>query len=145
MWRFARNRVRHELIPYLERDFSPGIVEVLAREAASAQEDEDRLNAEAIDLAASVVLTSTPITLDASAFRRLHPALAARVARLALGRLAGGRFIGFDHIRRFVEFVRGGRRRGGAEPSRPAGRPGRERDPSETGTASNRAGPGQGV
>ena len=32
-----RNRVRHELIPYLERDFSPGIVEVLAREAASAQ------------------------------------------------------------------------------------------------------------
>ena len=102
----ARNRIRHELIPYLERDFSPGIVEVLAREAATAQEDEDRLNAEAIDLSASIVLSSTPFTLDASAFRRLHPALAARVARLALGRLAHGRFIGFDHIRRFGEFVR---------------------------------------
>ena len=102
----ARNRIRHELIPYLERDFSPGIVEVLAREAATAQEDEDRLNAEAIDLSASIVLTSTPLTLDASAFRRLHPALAARVGRLALGHLAGGRFIGFDHLRRFGEFVR---------------------------------------
>jgi len=101
-----RNRVRHELIPYLERDFSSGIVEVLAREALSAQEDEDRLHAEAIDLAASVVLTNEPLTLDASAFRRLHPASAARVARLALGHLSGSRFIGFDHIRRFGEFVR---------------------------------------
>ena len=38
---FTRNRVRHELLPLLERDFSPGIVEVLAREAAIAREDED--------------------------------------------------------------------------------------------------------
>ena len=100
-----RNKIRHELIPCLEHGFSPGIVEVLAREAASAQEDEDRLQAEAIDLGASIVLTSTPTTLDASAFRKLHPALAARVAREALGRLAGERFVGFDHIRRFTEFV----------------------------------------
>jgi tRNA(Ile)-lysidine synthase len=53
-----RNRVRHGLMPYLEREFSPGIVEVLAREAAIAREDEDRLQREAIDLAASIVLTS---------------------------------------------------------------------------------------
>jgi tRNA(Ile)-lysidine synthase len=101
-----RNRVRHELLPYLEREFSSGIVEVLAREAASAQEDEDRLTAEAIELVASVVLTSTPVTIDAEALGRLHPALAARVAREALRRAAGGRFVGFDHIRRFLEFVR---------------------------------------
>ena len=114
-----RNRVRHELIPYLERDFSAGIVEVLAREAASAQEDEDKLNAEAIDLAASIVLTDRhqdesgravgssgdrTITVDAEALRALHPALAARVAREALGHLGRHRFIGFDHIKRFLEF-----------------------------------------
>ena len=38
-----RNRVRHELLPLLTRDFSPGIVDVLAREAAIARDDEDRL------------------------------------------------------------------------------------------------------
>ena len=37
-----RNRVRHELLPYLQREFSPGISGVLAREAAIARDDEDR-------------------------------------------------------------------------------------------------------
>jgi tRNA(Ile)-lysidine synthetase-like protein len=51
--------VRHELIPYLAREFSPGIAAVLAREAAIARDDEDFLEQEAIDLAASNVLTIT--------------------------------------------------------------------------------------
>ena len=103
-----RNRVRHELLPYLAREFSPGNVEVLAREAATAREDEDRLNSEAIDLATSIVLTNKPTTVDAGALRRLHPALAARVAREALRPLAGERFVGFEHIRRFLEFIQEG-------------------------------------
>ena len=105
-----RNRVRHELIPYLARGFSPGVVEVLAREAASARADEEKLHADAIDLAGSIVLSDTTHTaplVDADALRAIHPALAARVAREVLGRLAGERFIGFDHIRRFLEFAAG--------------------------------------
>ena len=114
-----RNRVRHELLPYLAREFSPGIVEVLAREAALARDDEGKLSAEAIELAASVVLTSnasqgqgaltgcaTRTVLDATALRALHPALASRVARIALEPGAGGRFIGFEHIQIFLEFAR---------------------------------------
>jgi tRNA(Ile)-lysidine synthase len=95
-----RNRVRHELIPYLEREFSPAISRVLAREAALAREDEDCLQQEAIDLARSIVLTITgdKTELDALALRALPQALAARVARHALVGRAGGRFIGFDHI-----------------------------------------------
>lgn len=103
-----RNRVRQELIPYLERAFSPGIVDVLAREAASAREDEERLHAEAIDLGSSIVLTDAAQTasrVDAAALTALHPAIAARVAREALGRLGSNRFIGFDHIQRFLEFA----------------------------------------
>jgi tRNA(Ile)-lysidine synthase len=99
-----RNRVRHELIPYLEREFSPGIRAVLAREAAIARGDEDRLQDEAIDLARSIVLTTTggKTELDAAALRSLHPALAARVVRAALARQAPGRFIGFEHVDRVL-------------------------------------------
>jgi len=130
-----RNRVRHELLPYLEREFSPNIVQVLAREAALAADDEERLQIEAIDLASSIVLTDTPtgsvdrltgrsvdrtgsdpirgaaaghVVLDAAALTALHPALASRLARAMLGRLAGGRFVGFDHVRSFLDLVRDG-------------------------------------
>ncbi len=104
-----RNRVRHELIPYLQREFSPGIVAVLARAAAIARDDEDRLQHEAIDLAASVVLGSRDgAQVEVGALTSLHPALAARVARIALSRLAAERFLGFDHIDAFLEFARTG-------------------------------------
>jgi tRNA(Ile)-lysidine synthase len=123
--RVPRNRVRHELLPYLEREFSPGIVQVLANEATLARQDDDRLESEAIDLARSIVLTDTPhhspgtpaptqvgssvrgqVVIGTSALTSLHPALGSRVARIALGRLAGGRFIGFEHVQRFMDFVR---------------------------------------
>lgn len=104
-----RNRVRHELIPYLQREFSPGIVDVLAREAAIARADEDRLQAEAVDLAASVVLGSRDgARVEVKALMSLPSALAARVARIALSRLAAERFLGFDHIDAFLEFARNG-------------------------------------
>jgi tRNA(Ile)-lysidine synthase len=109
-----RNRVRLELIPYLMREFSPGIAAVLAREAAIARHDEDRLQQEAIDLASSIVLTDIRgdraghVEVDAVALTSLHPALAARVARVALRHLAPGAFLGFDHIERFLKFARDG-------------------------------------
>jgi tRNA(Ile)-lysidine synthase len=102
-----RNRVRHELIPYLEREFSPGISRLLAREAALAREDEDRLQEEAIDFASSIVLRTTAgiIEIDAVALRSLHQALASRVARHALSMLAAGRFLGFDHVDRLLDLA----------------------------------------
>ena len=53
-----RNRIRHELLPVLSRDYSPGITDVLAREAAIARQDEDRLQREAIDLLDLIVLNN---------------------------------------------------------------------------------------
>jgi tRNA(Ile)-lysidine synthase len=98
------------LIPYLEREFSPGIVDVLAREAAIAREDEDRLQLEAVDLAASVVLrestTDDALELDRAPLTSMHPALASRVARIALTKLSKGRFVGYEHVNAFLDFVR---------------------------------------
>jgi tRNA(Ile)-lysidine synthase len=117
-----RNRVRHELLPYLSREFSPGIVEVLAREASLAQVDEDHLQREAIELARTVVLTLTATeqgpgaaavastaVLDADGLAGAPPAVGTRVARLVLEQLGGGRFIGSDAVQRLLDLARGAR------------------------------------
>jgi tRNA(Ile)-lysidine synthase len=108
-----RNRIRHELIPYLERELSPGVVEVLAREADIARDDEDRLNEEAIALLDTVVLGDVPsrhargAELDAARLGALHPALAARVAREVLARVAAGRSAEAHHVERLLALARG--------------------------------------
>jgi tRNA(Ile)-lysidine synthase len=115
-----RNRIRHELLPVLSRDFSPAITDVLAREAAIARQDEDRLQLEAIDLLGLIVLRNETgisgeveaVRLDARALGNLHPALAVRVVRMALERVAPGRFVGFDHVERLLELARDPRGRG---------------------------------
>ena len=108
-----RNRVRHELLPLLSRDFSPGITDVLAREATIARHDEDRLQQEAIDLLDLIVLRNetgisgeAAVELDARALSALHPALAVRVARIAMETVAPGRFVGFDHVERLLALAR---------------------------------------
>ena len=106
-----RNRVRHELLPLLRERYSPAIADVLAREAAIARADEDRLQREAIDLVPSIVLRNRAtgrdeVELDVAALAALHPALAVRVARIALQELTPDRFVGFDHVEDLLELVR---------------------------------------
>jgi tRNA(Ile)-lysidine synthase len=115
-----RNRIRHELLPLLARDFSPAITDVLAREAELARQDEDRLQREAIDLVDLIVLRNEAgdsgeyeaVELDARALSALHLALAGRVVRLVLERVAPGRFVGFDHVERLLALARDPRGRG---------------------------------
>ena len=115
-----RNRIRHELLPILSRDYSPAVTDVLAREAAIARQDEDRLQLEAIDLLDLIVLRNEAaisgeaevVELDARALSALHPALAVRVVRMALERVAPGRFVGFDHVERLLELARDPRGQG---------------------------------
>jgi tRNA(Ile)-lysidine synthase len=96
---FARNRVRHELLPYLARYAGDGIVDVLARQAAIARDDADWLEQAATESARSLVLEGeTGVSVDAEGVRKLHPALARRVIHGVLTRVAGRRFIGFDHV-----------------------------------------------
>ena len=104
-----RNRVRHELIPYLAARFlARNQRRARARSGARAR-DEDHLQREAIDLAASIVLRSRDtVDVDTAALTSLHPALASRVARLALEAQSPGTFIGFDHVERLLRFARDG-------------------------------------
>jgi tRNA(Ile)-lysidine synthase len=102
-----RNRVRHELLPYLEKDFSPGIVDVLARESALARHDEEFLNQQAIDLTARIVLTDEAGTVRIArrTLRDAPKALALRVALGVLERQAAGRAVGFQHAERLLQLA----------------------------------------
>ena len=119
-----RNRVRHELLPLLERRFSPGIVQVLAREAEIARADHDYIEKLAIESADLIVLRnsggeraplssrSSPadfvaVELDAAGVAALPHAVAARLARLALAVLAPDRFVSSEHVEAVVSLVAG--------------------------------------
>jgi tRNA(Ile)-lysidine synthase len=92
-----RNRIRHELIPYLRQRFSPRISEVLHREAEIARDDSEFLEHTA-SAAARTLVTETPdgIEIDASGLIAQPRAIAHRVVRLAQQMASGGRFMGFD-------------------------------------------------
>jgi len=101
-----RNRIRHELLPLLERRFAPGIVDVLDREAAIAREDAAYLDAVAAAAAARLI-SRVPdgVELDADALLGEPPAIARRVIRLAQQSVAGERFVGFDAVEAVMRFA----------------------------------------
>lgn len=79
-----RNRLRHELMPVIER-IAPGGSEALARTAALAADDEEVLALEAIDAARFVVLTDVDgVQLKRGLLAALAPAVGRRVIRDAI-------------------------------------------------------------
>jgi tRNA(Ile)-lysidine synthase len=73
---YARSRVRQTVLPVLEAELGPGIVEALARTAALAREDADLLDSLAADARAGVELGDE---LDCEGLTRLPGALRRRV------------------------------------------------------------------
>jgi tRNA(Ile)-lysidine synthase len=102
-----RNRIRHELLPLLDARFSPGIVDILDREAAIAREDADYLENSARAAAVRLIAaTARGVELDAAALVAQPPSIARRVIRLAQQMAAGpDRFIGFDAVEAVRRFA----------------------------------------
>ena len=101
-----RNRIRHELIPFLQRRFSPRIVDTLDREAAIAREDAEHLDAEAAEAAAALIRrTARGVELPVRATLACPPAIARRVLRQAQQLASGGRFMGFDAVEAIVRYA----------------------------------------
>ena len=106
--RVIRNRVRHRLLPLLEREFSPSIVAALAREAAIARGDADWIDGVANQRAASVVTYEEgAVAVDVAAIRAQPLPVARRIARTALERAAGRGRVGFDHVERLLDLAAG--------------------------------------
>jgi tRNA(Ile)-lysidine synthase len=105
---FARNRIRHELLPQLEREWNPGIMEALAHTAEWARAEEffwreqiDRLAAAHFTRAGDTVL------VEAGRLAALPDAVARRLVRRAIELVKGDVLgIGFEHIAAMLTLAR---------------------------------------
>jgi tRNA(Ile)-lysidine synthase len=98
--RFARNRIRHELLPQLEREWNPSIAGTLANTAEWALAEEAYWEAE-IDRISAAHLTEKEgfILLQGPSLNALPVAAARRLVRRAMERVKGDlRGIDFHHI-----------------------------------------------
>jgi tRNA(Ile)-lysidine synthase len=73
---FTRNRIRHELLPHLERDYNPRVRDSLLRLSQAATQAEDFLNQQAQTILGSAVrFIPSGVELDLKRMAHLHPSL----------------------------------------------------------------------
>ena len=99
--RFARVRVRTTVLPVLEQELGPGVVEALARTADLARADADALDAYA---AAATAAAERHGGLDCRSCAELPGAIASRVVRGWLVRL-GATEVSAVHVGRVLKLV----------------------------------------
>jgi tRNA(Ile)-lysidine synthase len=109
--RYARNRIRRELLPYLEKSFNPQLAPILAREAFLARETWSFIESLAEEAYQSLhCRIDNGILLKVDNLLKLHPALQKQVVRQALKACLGSlRGIGSIHIENILSLCATGR------------------------------------
>jgi tRNA(Ile)-lysidine synthase len=98
-----RNRIRHELIPYLESRFNPRVREALARSAALLAEETAFVEARAVELLAEARRPSPgAVVLSCQSLRSAPPAVARAGVRRALEEAGGRRVLAHVHVERVL-------------------------------------------
>lgn len=115
---YTRNRIRHHILPFAEREVSPGTVSHVCRTADLLAEMEDYLEGQTREAMKSCVRRTLPrngdmpegeqggydgesavFSVDAGLFRKLHAAIQKRLLLALLAELApGGRDISAGHV-----------------------------------------------
>ena len=80
---FTRVRIRNAIIPALESELGPGIVDALARTAELLRDDDDALDLLATGMARTVLTTDGEVALDVAGTASKPRALRTRLIRLA--------------------------------------------------------------
>ena len=112
--RLARNKVRANLLPMLEKEFNPAVVRLLKDLATRARDDEAYLEQQARDRARPWrVREGTEEKIPLSPLGDFHPAVERRVLRQMIAARGSLRGVTHDHVealRRFVADAQSGRR-----------------------------------
>ena len=108
---YLRNRVRHELIPLLERDYNPNIKTGLSRTAEVLSAESEYLDTaarEAFEACWVVDAQSTGVVLNREEFLQHHIALQRRILRYSLAAMLGqvSDFY-FDHCQAVLNLIKG--------------------------------------
>jgi len=104
-----RNRVRHDLLPYLARHFNPSVRASLARLAEVARGDEIAIGPLVEAASADIVRVSTEeVSLDAAALNALPEGLARRVIQNALTRIRPDRICNLRDVDLVLAVAKGG-------------------------------------
>jgi len=115
--RFLRNRIRLEVLPYLESTVRSGVRRALVRLAAVALDEQDYLRARVDEVWPKISASSEDgrLQLDARALGALHPALGRRILVRAYEEVSGGHrgALGLVHVEALWTAVTRGR--GGVE------------------------------
>ena len=129
MWRFTRNKVRHDLMPRLARDYNPRVRESLTRLSRAAAEDVDYIEGELSRHWPSIAEERDgSVGLSVPALSNLHPALRRHALRRAYSTIAGdARRLSESHVEAMLSLLRS--ERGGRAMDLPRGvRASRKRD-----------------
>ncbi|MBF0593919.1 MAG: tRNA lysidine(34) synthetase TilS [Candidatus Omnitrophica bacterium] len=87
---FTRNKVRRVLIPFLEKEFNPGIKDNLARLADTAAHDYSFIETQvALFLKRSLKKVGSNVSFSLKKYRSLHPSIRRMVLRSAFAALYG--------------------------------------------------------
>ncbi|HHY94800.1 MAG TPA: tRNA lysidine(34) synthetase TilS [Firmicutes bacterium] len=108
---FFRNRIRHELLPFLEERFSRTVRATLAETAEVLRPDVTWLRQQTEEALAAVARPRPGgLDIDAEALRALPPALGRRVIRAAVGQVKyRGRQLGARHVQAVLDMLDLGR------------------------------------
>ncbi len=107
--RYARNKVRLDLIPYIQENFDPNIVRRIGRTVSVLREEERFMESLATrETEKTVCHAKEGIDLDLEALASLPQALARRVVRYFIRELKGDlRGITFDHVESLLNLEEG--------------------------------------
>ena len=94
---YTRNKIRRELLPYLEKNFNPAIKKAVVQSAGILQEDDDCLNQMAQEKFQAIAsCTGEGVVLNVRKWQEVPAALRKRILRQAYF-LAGGKELGYRH------------------------------------------------
>ena len=103
--RFARNRIRRELLPQLEREWNPELRKTLAHLADLAGEEERWWTRKMLQITGKLVAERDGgFEIRTDGFARLPKVVARRLMR-TLVRQAGGKHAEFEHVERILELA----------------------------------------